>query len=491
MAERLEFDLENNLYAYSVDSLIELCEQYPVAALRNITTEQIEQWLYEIGEIELCKIAQDIRTHPPTDAVDDLVKKFKKYLNNRKFIDILDINRAIDTTLKEYEALRAEILQNASEINQLILLGLAAIFTIVSIGLAPLSDFLTVEDTIIDMPLTLKDIGKIETIISTTDEEQEKQITKYINNEGFRIFNDNEKKEKNGKKDFLRITKITNGETIEKRGIVPSIIILNWLIPGLSLCLVYRSLSTVKKNRMIGTYIYHRVEKKLFNLGFLKKLHLGIEDNYINLTDIKHNNNSDPNNCDNKDDFKEHLAHISWQHYITREGTNYSDPLDASLIYVVFALISGVSFVGGSLLLIFNFDIDEWPWKNFRQEIIANNVNQVYSLLLAVVIISIIFFIFWKQINFLKQSFLSWCELIFTILYICFFAYTVPSFYSIPSDKLDNIQLWFLLIIPLIIYSIFIMLCWIQKCQVQQLIEPPKKRAFSKEYLKQIWDAPD
>ena len=289
-------------YVYSLERLADLIEEdKDDRAYFYLINKNFEEWFDSIGEIDLYKKAKKHRKKIETETdvakrkknkdnfITDFPTKLRQCSNNKSFIELLDINRAIDLTLKEYEVLRSEILQNTSEISQLILLGLAAIFTIASIGLAPLSDFLTEEDTIIDMPLNLEDIYQIIPnptptsdpipnpidikIYNHSDDENstvKKQITlkefvEQINpqlkdQEIQDILEKNKIKGLNldqaqvrivgsstEPKYFLRVTKKTNGQTIEERGIVPSIVIFNWLIPGLSFYLIYRSLFAIKK----------------------------------------------------------------------------------------------------------------------------------------------------------------------------------------------------------------------------------------------------
>ncbi|MGK7955459.1 MAG: hypothetical protein AB4063_09390 [Crocosphaera sp.] len=274
-----------NNYVYSLERLADLIDKDRERALFHLKYKNFEEWFDSIGDIILYRKVKQCRKDyesKTNDSEKDAEKEnfcnnfpntLKRRSNNKSFIDLLDINRAIDFTLKEYEALRAEVLQNTSEISQLILLGLAAIFTIASIGLAPLSDFLTVEDTIIEMPLNLKDI-KIEAgDLSITDNKfkiynEPKQVGssqtelepirfreflnsisidgKQITDEQIdEILNSFRNKYKiddqldlnkaemiirdtpDNTKYSLKIKRTTNGQTIEERGIVPSIVIFN------------------------------------------------------------------------------------------------------------------------------------------------------------------------------------------------------------------------------------------------------------------------
>ena len=222
--------------------------------------------MFKIGENELSDLVNQTRHDPEFmnkqnnwQQVDFMCERLSNKLNNRKFLELLDIDKAIEITLKEYETLRSEILQNASEISQLILLGLAAIFTIASIGLAPLSDFLTEEDTTIQMPLTVENVSEIIPDDAIKVFNDIKVIKKGFNKElKLRDFNQPVKDEietkikedpilkkglegeldldnakviivgtSNEVEYYLKITRATNGKTIEELGLVPSIVIFN------------------------------------------------------------------------------------------------------------------------------------------------------------------------------------------------------------------------------------------------------------------------
>ncbi|MGK7939109.1 MAG: hypothetical protein AB4062_02935 [Crocosphaera sp.] len=536
-----------NQYVYSFERLIKLIDDDKSRAVFHLTQKNFENWFDSIGEIELYEKAEECRKNfNPSNSPDEQFKPLiqeleerkeerKNKSNHKKFLKLLDIDKAIEITLKEYEALRAEVLQNSSEISQLILLGLAAIFTIASIGLAPLSDFLTVEDTTIEMPLTLKAIdelinikngaisiknkdfniynkpnnkqsGEMETssikvrdffqrIDENIDDPTIQQILDKIiqDNPDLTPFNINTatvivRDTSNDIQYYLKIERAINNKTIEDKGIVPSIVIFNWLIPGLSLYLIYRSLFAIKKNRMIGTYIYHRIEQKLVNLSFLKKQYLEIENNDINFID------QDPYFTTDKNNFKEHLTHISWQHYITDQKENYSDPLDANLIYIFFSLISSVSFVGGSALLVFNFELDQWPWDDFWKDILTDHPNIWWSIVfffLVIVVLGCCYYFFLQPKN-IKLWHLRSFIVILTILYVAVFAGLLAAFYGIPSQKLDHTQLLFLLVLPLLIYTVFIMFCLKIKDEVEKLIDPGSKNDFrtnsTDSIVKEMWD---
>lgn len=253
------------------------------------------------------------------------------------------INNAIEATLKEYETLRTEILQNQSELNQLILLGLAAIFTIASLGLAPLADFLTEEDITIKIPEEIYNTRPNATKVSPntfwfSNHEQKTNAEEITTNPN--------KTEK-----YLKITRSTNGDTIEKRGIVPNIVIFNWLIPGLSLYLIYRSLFSIQKNKMTGIYLYYRVERRL-----------------IKLTEDK--DKSLPNMTFNQ---KSKLTNMAWENYV-RQDPNYLEPLNITLIFVLFSVISLLSFVGGFILFAWDFGD-----PNFKLDCLLDMIFNVCS----------------------------------------------------------------------------------------------------------------
>lgn len=515
-----KFDSDNNLYAYSVEGLIELCRPQEVEnngnneddqrqidkAYERIRKRDIEKWLFDIGENELSDLVRKkrkelniIEENDPEkkDRVNKVCQALSEKINNRKFFDLLDINRAIDTTLKEYEALRAEVLQNISDINQIILLGLAAIFTIASIGLAPLSDFLTAEDTTIQMPLNMENITETmpEDVIKLFNEIN--VIKQGFNKElNFREFTESVrgeiekkieedptlKKRLEGELDlesakviivgtsneveyYLKITRATNGQTIEERGIVPSIIIFNFLIPVLSLLLMSRSFLLTRKSKMIGEYIYNRVEQKLVNLSVLKKEYLGIEDKHITLP--YENSNYFSTNSDN---YKYHLTHIAWENYIAARGPGYSDPFSTDLIFYLFTLISFISFLGGTGLLMFDFGMDDW----FVSDIL------LFIILVICIIVIVVSEILLPNEH-LKNIVSSCNEKIFEnrcLFYGPFilFIFIIFYFYHIVCDWLkgvgtiqDVVEVFFLLFLPFGFYTYLTYVCLERKSKVDKL----------------------
>lgn len=159
MAKRFDFDPQNKVYAYSVERLIDLSKIHKTLAYQYIIQGTIEAWLYTIGENELSDLVNHIQHDPQftekannDDKVDLICDRLSAQLNNRKFFELLDIDQAIEITLREYNTLRTEILQNVSEITQRLFLGLAAIFTISSLGLSPLSTFLNNQQSTSIMP---------------------------------------------------------------------------------------------------------------------------------------------------------------------------------------------------------------------------------------------------------------------------------------------------------------------------------------------------
>ncbi len=259
------------------------------------------------------------------------------------------IDKAIETTLKEYETLRNEILQNQSELNQLILLGLAAIFTIASLGLAPLADFLTEEDITIKIPQEIYD-----TTLNAPNSGSDQLW-----------FFNHEQQTKDKIEKYLKITRSTNGDTIEKRGIVPNIVIFNWLIPGLSFYLIYRSLFSIQKNKMTGIYIYYRVERRLIEL-------------------TKHEEQYSSNMTFNQ---KSKLTNMAWENYV-RQDPNYLEPLDITLILFLFSVISLLSFVGGSIL--FLWDFSDPHFNLITLEIFPKKEETVLGFLISLIVLVIL-----------------------------------------------------------------------------------------------------
>ena len=527
MAKRFEFDPELNLYAYSVEGLIELCKNNKNLAYTHIYKGSIETWLFKIGENELSDLVNQTRHDPEFmnkqnnwQQVDFMCERLSNKLNNRKFLELLDIDKAIEITLKEYETLRSEILQNASEISQLILLGLAAIFTIASIGLAPLSDFLTEEDTTIQMPLTVENVSEIIPDDAIKVFNDIKVIKKGFNKAlKLRDFNQPVKDEietkikedpilkkglegeldldnakviivgtSNEVEYYLKITRATNGKTIEELGLVPSIVIFNWLIPVLSLFLISRSLGNLQKNKVIGEYVYTRVEQKLVNLSILRKNYLKFENKKID--DQVINN-----------DYRQYLTHISWENYIVERGKNYSGPSDLDLIFYLFTPISVISFVGGTALLMFDFSRNQWFWDDgqSREFILVDFVISLLPLFLILTIVIITIFIVSEQANFNQTNKVislvvgGFLGLILSCIIIYFFEEIMTG-----EDILNTFKFSCLLVIPFLVYSWFVCISLMKKSEVDNQILRKKKDKNSKknvdinqvihEVMDEMWD---
>ncbi|MDJ0583169.1 hypothetical protein [Crocosphaera sp.] len=367
MAKQFEFDPTNNLYAYCIEELIDLCKANKTLAYQYIIQGRIEQWLFEIGEKEISAIISQTKQKLIADTrinnderVDQICEKLLAEFNRRKFFDVLNIDKAIELTLKEYEALRAEILQNASEVSQLILLGLAAIFTIASLGLAPLAGFLTEEDIEIAEPITI-----IETPVSP---DRSVQIGKKLVINNPTITNNDQPR--------FTITRKTDFEEIKDGGIFPSLVVINWLIPSLCLYLIYRSLYSIRKNKMIGRYISNRIEKKLIKLSQEKATYLNFDTKEIK--------------------YKDHLTHISWENYIKKDN-RYLEPLDVNLIFWLFSFIIGISLIGGFFLCykyqLITFDVSQEILK-FYQKILQFLESSVSKIVVVVLLLLLLFVLF-------------------------------------------------------------------------------------------------
>ena len=161
------------------------------------------------------------------------------------------------------------------------------------------------------------------------------------------------------------------------------------MIPVLSLFLISRSLGNLQKNKVIGEYVYTRVEQKLVNLSILRKNYLKFENKKID--DQVINN-----------DYRQYLTHISWENYIVERGKNYSGPSDLDLIFYLFTPISVISFVGGTALLMFDFSRNQWFWDDgqSREFILVDFVISLLPLFLILTIVIITIFIVSEQANF-------------------------------------------------------------------------------------------
>ncbi|WP_107669506.1 hypothetical protein [Cyanothece sp. BG0011] len=354
------FQFKDNIYVYSVDRLIilykELCDNCKWSevneAYNNIDNGNLEQWLDSIGESKLSYVVytvkkENYRISYVPNKLKNVYEALSTELNNRKFFELLDIDQAIEITLKEYETLRAEILQNLSEITQRIFLGLAVIFTIASLALAPLSDFLGNQEsiTVNDLNLNNDNLQDTKVIISDIDSAFGTVSIKGNLNIQNKVNLFDEIKKKNSQ--------------ANKSSIIPSIFMFVVLIPFLSLYLVYRSLFVIEKVTMIGQYIYFRIEKKLVNLTKLKiKIH---KDSINNRNyDLDKDNEMTLDNIKNSQ-IKNYLTHLSWEHYV-RISPSFIHPFDIFSILFLFTIIIVLSWCVVLFLLLTN---DFSFWEDF------------------------------------------------------------------------------------------------------------------------------
>lgn len=133
----------------------------------GLETGAFQDWLQQIGEKDLFNLISDVKAHKKPKY---WIRTIRKRLRAIKYFQVIDIEKAIEIKLKEYEALRAEILFHMQNRTQIILLGLTGIFAIAGLALAPLTDFFTTEN----ITLPIKD--KI-TINRTIDAKPEKSTT--------------------------------------------------------------------------------------------------------------------------------------------------------------------------------------------------------------------------------------------------------------------------------------------------------------------------
>ncbi|MGK7955458.1 MAG: hypothetical protein AB4063_09385 [Crocosphaera sp.] len=251
---------------------------------------------------------------------------------------------------------------------------------------------------------------------------------------------------------------------------------------------------------MIGNYIYHRVEQKLVNLSVLRKQYLGIEDNNINFEDsngyfITNNKCSTSSSSSpvERADYREHLTHISWQYYIEQKKDSYSDPLDASLIYILFALISSVSFVGGSALLMFNFDVNKWFGVDSSIILETFKMLQFWGGIILLTILDCCWIFRGDPINSassrnnLKSNNKKHFSVIF-IVYNVIATFIILYFVNEIMMGKDILKFLLLLLSPWVIYLCPILICLEKKDEIEELITPESKKIFRAGIFDEILD---
>ncbi len=313
----------------SINGLYRLCKENPTAAHKHLKKGNIEQWLDHIGEKDLADIAYLIRTNQTKflkfrrkSKINRLILYLKRYIYWQNKLNIRDVNKSIDIILQEYETLRTEILNIFQNRTQLIILGLAAIFTLVGLGLAPLTDFLTTDQITLNHP------------VSITVKE-----TKNSNN--ILEFDITPKGEK----------KLVIEKTIKENKIygaaIPSIIIFSWIIPLASIYIMYSYLNWTQQITIISEYISHNIEKKLLQL---------------NVNNPKSRLRKKPSK---RTQFL--VTPLSWETYM-KTGIRSNDTAGFLLIFTLFSMITILSIFAGVVILYFDYS-QESQTKGFEEAI--------------------------------------------------------------------------------------------------------------------------
>lgn len=185
--------------------------------LEQLQAGTFEAWLLEIEARQLCELMVYVKNNDDIEdeqKIDVIIEQFyKAQIYKAQITQHTEINIAIETILKEYEVLRTEILFFMQNRTQIILLGLATIFTIGGLAITPLADFFTTEN--IEIPGALSIV-----------------ITRYI-----------------------------DGKTINNSAILPSVFIFGLIIPMISLYVINRISDLTKQIITINYYITNNIEK--------------------------------------------------------------------------------------------------------------------------------------------------------------------------------------------------------------------------------------
>ncbi|MDJ0508564.1 MAG: hypothetical protein QNJ64_04815, partial [Crocosphaera sp.] len=87
------------------------------------------------------------------------------------------------------------------------------------------------------------------------------------------------------------------------------------------------------------------------------------------------------------------LTNMGWENYI-RGDPNYLEPLDVTLILVIFSVISLASFLGGSILFLWDFEEPKFQFHNLPN-ILLNIFSEQKDVILGLVVLLIIPLIIW------------------------------------------------------------------------------------------------
>ncbi|MGK7932853.1 MAG: hypothetical protein AB4041_15680 [Microcystaceae cyanobacterium] len=256
--------------------------------------------------------------------IDERIEELKEDSNDY----IKQIDQTIEITLKEHETLRNEILQNMSNRSQLILLGLAAIFTVAGLALTPLTGLLTTETTLIEPSAN----------IIVMDNTQDKKKLYEIN-----LSQSSEET----KEEELKITRKTTEGTI-KTAMIPVIIVLGWIIPLINTYIIYRVLNWTEQILTIGKYIKDNIEEKIDRLSRMKfriSSRLGLLSGQYNDI-ISHN--------------------LYWERYLSsRKKQEFRDYRGIILIIGLLITINITSFLAANILFISDY-INDSTYNDFK-----------------------------------------------------------------------------------------------------------------------------
>ena len=444
----------------SVDGLYRLCKEYPLAVSEYLEDGYIEQWLDQIGETDLANIAYQIRTSPTRLQIKSKINTLTFYLNKhiylQRALNIVDVNKSIDIILKEYEMLRNEILNLFQNRIQIITLGLAAIFTLVGLGLAPLTDFLTTDKITFNYPvsITVKETQKIENKVKFNFD---------IN-------------QKSGQK--LLIEKTIKENKIAGAAI-PSIIIFSWLIPLASIYIMYSYLNWTQQIAIISEYISHNIEKKLFQLN------LNLPESRLRKKISKRN--------------KLMATPLSWESYMKIDPRS-KDVAGFIFMFLLFSLITILSIIGGTIILYFDFS-QENQAKGFEQvgtkvlcvlRALRANFTQEFAnyllLIILVVVISTLLYFFWEKskkcIHCIGSDF-NW--LWFSILLLIIFWFGFHLCRGIMLQGIKARDFW-LFVLPVTIWAFCLVRTFHQIIYTWRIRSISRNTLKSQKYLEQLWN---
>ena len=454
------FKFSSGKTAYSVDGLRRLCEEEPNEATQHLNSGYIEQWLDYIGERELAntvyKIRKDKGYFSEESKIKTLIYFLGKSIYSPRKSNIIDANKSIDIVLKEYETLRNEILNLFQNRIQLVTLGLAAIFTLVGLGLAPLTDFLTTDKITFNHPVSI-------TVQETKKTDNKLKLNFDIN-------------QKSGQK--LLIEKTIKENKIAGAAI-PSIIIFSWLIPLASIYIMYSYLNWTQQVVRISEYISHNIEKKIFQLN-------------LNITKSRLRKKMSETN-------KLVLTSLSWESYM-KTSPRSKDISGFIFIFLLFSLITILSVIGGTIILYFDFS-QENQAKGFEKvgtkvlcvlRALQANFTQEFAnyllLIILVVGISALLYLFLgkpkKCIHWIGSDF-NW--LWFSILLLIIFWFGFHLWRGIMLKGIKARDFW-LFVLPVTIWTWCLVKIFHQIIYTCRIRSISRNTLESQKYLEQLWN---